>query len=69
MSVRPLAFLRQIGFGPSGTFWLDNDGQIIIRGAKLPKKPGVYVFIERRGIRYIGQTADSARRPDRRTHR
>ena len=41
MSVRPLAFLRQIGFGPSGTFWLDNDGQIIIRGAKLPKKPGV----------------------------
>jgi len=44
MSVRPLAFFRQIGFEPSGTFRLDDDEQITIRGAKVP-----YACV---GIRY-----------------
>jgi len=51
MSVRPLAFLSQIGSEPSGTFALNDDEQITTRGPQLPTEPAIYVFIERRGIR------------------
>ena len=54
-----VALLRRVGFRPSGTFSLNEAGEVIIRRQRhLPTEPGVYAFIDC-GVAYIGHTAES----------